>query len=297
MGKLRIAHHKSYHPYRHDNVKQVQRDEEEAPTKEATEEGRMRLPEPEVRIDWLRGHAGAGQRARPTRSSARARTVGGSVLRTMAGHITLFEDLEHIAMWRPKNAKAEPTETDRGVPLAPSAKYLTPWYTALAVQPDTVDAVNQKRNRDFASRSSQNPLATITHQLGVRAPSVDADPDADAAHAAVKSSAHPPNSPDVQVQVRLARESTELIRRKQRSSSVHGGGGGYSDVFTRTDVEDARAHRWRESDHRRDRGRVGLSTDTLAMLCVLRSLLSGPISEASLTRSITYTTQPRQYSI
>lgn len=43
MGKLNIAHHKSYHPYRLDNVDRVRRDEEEARLKEEREEGRMML--------------------------------------------------------------------------------------------------------------------------------------------------------------------------------------------------------------------------------------------------------------
>lgn len=43
MGKLNIAHHKSYHPYRRDNIERVRRDEEEAKQKEAVEEGRMML--------------------------------------------------------------------------------------------------------------------------------------------------------------------------------------------------------------------------------------------------------------
>jgi hypothetical protein len=43
MGKLNIAHHKSYHPYRRDNVERVRRDEEEARLNEAKEEGRMLL--------------------------------------------------------------------------------------------------------------------------------------------------------------------------------------------------------------------------------------------------------------
>jgi hypothetical protein len=41
MGRLVIAHHKSYHPYRRDNVERVRRDEEEAHLKEEQEEGRM----------------------------------------------------------------------------------------------------------------------------------------------------------------------------------------------------------------------------------------------------------------
>lgn len=43
MGKLNIAHHKSYHPYRRDNIERVRRDEEEARQREAVEEGRMML--------------------------------------------------------------------------------------------------------------------------------------------------------------------------------------------------------------------------------------------------------------
>jgi hypothetical protein len=43
MGKLNIAHHKSYHPYRRDNIERVRQDEEEAKLKELQEEGRMML--------------------------------------------------------------------------------------------------------------------------------------------------------------------------------------------------------------------------------------------------------------
>ena len=43
MGKLNIAHHKSYHPYRLDNIERVRRDEEEARLKEQNEESRMML--------------------------------------------------------------------------------------------------------------------------------------------------------------------------------------------------------------------------------------------------------------
>ena len=43
MGKLNIAHHKSYHPYRRDNIEKVRKDEEEARQKEESEDGRMML--------------------------------------------------------------------------------------------------------------------------------------------------------------------------------------------------------------------------------------------------------------
>lgn len=43
MGRLVIAHHKSYHPYRRDNIERVRRDEEEAAQKEAAQEGKVLL--------------------------------------------------------------------------------------------------------------------------------------------------------------------------------------------------------------------------------------------------------------
>jgi hypothetical protein len=43
MGRLVIAHHKSYHPYRAENIERVKKDEEEAKLQEAKEEGRLRL--------------------------------------------------------------------------------------------------------------------------------------------------------------------------------------------------------------------------------------------------------------
>ena len=55
MGKLNIAHHKSYHPYRRDNIERVRRDEEEARLKEAAEEGRMLLAVRLVLLFYLSG--------------------------------------------------------------------------------------------------------------------------------------------------------------------------------------------------------------------------------------------------
>jgi hypothetical protein len=40
MGKLNIAHHKSYHPYRLDNIDRVRRDEEAAKRKVIQDEDR-----------------------------------------------------------------------------------------------------------------------------------------------------------------------------------------------------------------------------------------------------------------
>lgn len=43
MGRLVIAHHKSYHPYKAENIERVRKDEEEARLQEAKEEGRLKL--------------------------------------------------------------------------------------------------------------------------------------------------------------------------------------------------------------------------------------------------------------
>lgn len=60
MGKLNIAHHKSYHPYRRDNIERVRQDEEEAKLKEEREEGRMMLAvPPHLRLRSARTHPNA----------------------------------------------------------------------------------------------------------------------------------------------------------------------------------------------------------------------------------------------
>ncbi|KZP29387.1 hypothetical protein FIBSPDRAFT_851410 [Athelia psychrophila] len=60
MGKLNIAHYKSYHPYRRDNIDKVKREEEEAALVVAKEEGRVLLADSEARIDLLRHRNGLG---------------------------------------------------------------------------------------------------------------------------------------------------------------------------------------------------------------------------------------------
>ncbi|KAJ7191682.1 hypothetical protein GGX14DRAFT_316644, partial [Mycena pura] len=266
MGKLNIAHHKSYHPYRRDNIEKVRRDEEEARLKEAGEEGRMLLADSEARIDLLRQRAGTSKPSKRPKDDddlklavqAASLQPVGAVLPTTGGHINLFEDLEHngIAAAMRTTKKAEPVETERGVPLAPSAKDLNPWYTERNKTNPDEEVVDEKRKRDTARKSVHDPLTSITHGLASRQGSSSASsksayrqrPRADPAN-----SSRPP-----EVQARLTRESSEreraleLIRRKQREmrgsetpSTVHGGDyGGYNDVFNRREVEDA--HRGRD---------------------------------------------------
>ncbi|CDO72125.1 hypothetical protein BN946_scf184962.g68 [Trametes cinnabarina] len=115
MGKLNIAHHKSYHPYRRDNIERVRRDEEEARRRAAGEEGRMMLADSEARMDLLRQRAGLGSGSKgkakkDDMAALDAALAGGapsasadepgatptpvSTLTSASGHINLFEDLE-----------------------------------------------------------------------------------------------------------------------------------------------------------------------------------------------------------
>ncbi|KAJ7610396.1 hypothetical protein FB45DRAFT_982217 [Roridomyces roridus] len=268
MGKLNIAHHKSYHPYRRDNIEKVRRDEEEARLKESKEEGRMMLADSEARIDRLRERAGSkpsGSKKRKDDDDMKALAAAGgsmqpAVLPTTGGHINFFEDLEQSTIAtairtasasKGKN-KTDPVETDRGFPLAPSAKDLKPWYTErcakepASTEEEEVEA--EKRRRDTMRKSTyHDPLTSITHQLAVRARQGQGSSSS--------------SSSTYQVQARLTRESSEreraqeLIRRKQREmrgsetpSSVHGG---YEDVFNRREVEEAHRGRDGRGDWRR----------------------------------------------
>ncbi|KAJ6575745.1 hypothetical protein DFH09DRAFT_915363 [Mycena vulgaris] len=274
MGKLNIAHHKSYHPYRRDNIEKVRRDEEEAREKEAKEEGRMMLADSEARIDRLRERAGSKKTPRKRKDDdLEELTAGGSaqpaVLPTTDGHINFFEGLEHnaIATAIRTTKKTEPAETDRGFPLAPSAKDLKPWYTERATNTDEERSSESdlvvRRKRDTARKSVHDPLTSITHQLASRHASTPSK-----SNYRPRPAALPPNtSRPPEVQARLTRESSEreraleLIRRKQRDirgsetpSTVYGGG--YGDLFNRREVEEAhrgRGRGWRESDYRRTR--------------------------------------------
>ena len=113
MGKLNIAHHKSYHPYRLDNIERVRRDEEEAQLREAAEEGRMMLADAEARISLLRERAGI--KGTTKRDKVRKGDTDGEIRRAKeeiekregtsgAGglgngrHINLFEDLEVVSV-------------------------------------------------------------------------------------------------------------------------------------------------------------------------------------------------------
>ncbi|KXN92797.1 hypothetical protein AN958_04724 [Leucoagaricus sp. SymC.cos] len=140
MGKLNIAHHKSYHPYRRDNIERVRQDKEEARLKEVKEEGRMMLADSEARIDLLRQRAGLSGRGK--KSSKRKeeesepeleveeRIAAGGQLPTTNGHINLFHDVEqNMVAALTTVQKADAKASERGVKLAPDEKELKRWYT------------------------------------------------------------------------------------------------------------------------------------------------------------------------
>ncbi|TFK81345.1 hypothetical protein K466DRAFT_502299 [Polyporus arcularius HHB13444] len=314
MGKLNIAHHKSYHPYRRDNIERVRKDEEEARQKEAVEEGRMMLADSEARMDLLRqraGLAGPGskgkrvkerdgedlERAVAERDAAAAAAAtetpaiaGPSSLTTTSGHINLFEDLErqttvHMPVRSTKNQNlkgpagaAAAAESEKGVPLAPSAKDLNPWYSDKDRERTFKETDDDRRIRDLARKSVHDPLTSINTQLASRdrssVPSFASFSSRSRGRGPAPS--RPPRAPPSQPEPRAppppsterqTRESAErqraleLIRRKKREmagsetpSTVRGGSGGggggygYGDVFNRREVEEVHQQRSRRRD-------------------------------------------------
>ncbi|KAH8077746.1 hypothetical protein BXZ70DRAFT_695099 [Cristinia sonorae] len=277
MGKLNIAHHKSYHPYRRDNIERVRRDEEEARAKEAVEEGRMMLADSEARIDLLRQRAGLGAAKKHKQKEdddvPPNPVAGPSTLTTSHGHINFFADLEKdslpITIRTTQKGKAA-EETEKGVPLAPSEKDRKPWYSDKDLEGNRrLD--DDRKKRDLSRKSAHDPLTSINTQLSARF----AGSTNDGSHNSRRQRGYPQNrapssasgqlSRPPEVSERLSRESSErqralaLIARKKREMAgsetpitVHGGmDGGYGDQFNRKEVEEAhryRERRWQWSD-------------------------------------------------
>ncbi|KAI6146822.1 hypothetical protein BKA82DRAFT_160021 [Pisolithus tinctorius] len=269
MGKLNIAHHKSYHPYRRDNIERVRKDEEEAARQEAEKESKMAVADAEARLGVLRERAGLG--AADEKGKGKAVDGGTSSLTSATGtgigtgkHINLFEDLEQqeLIISARASKKTTQSEIDKGVPLAPSAKDLNPWYAdkraSKRTEAENENDQDEKRLRDMAFKTINDPLTAITQQLAARSSSNKRFP----------RNPDPPPPPPPQPKAldptseRLRRESSEreralaLIRKKKQEmagnetpSTVHGGmDGGYGDVFNRREVDEAHAQRdrWRK---------------------------------------------------
>ncbi|KAJ2933226.1 hypothetical protein H1R20_g3811, partial [Candolleomyces eurysporus] len=273
MGKLNIAHHKSYHPYRRDNIERVRRDEEEARLKEAKEEGRMLLADAESRIEALRERAAiSSNKNKKLRDDEKAlekqlktgtsdtMSAGVAQLPTTNGHINFFEDLEQssLAAAIKVSKKTAPAETERGVPLAPSAKDMKPWYSERNTDGEKDEVPEDKRRRDEFRKSTHDPLTSITKQLASRS-QTSTSPSSSRHHTRPTPSTST-STPKDQTQARISRESSErqralaLIEKKRREkagnetpSTVYGGddrGAGYSDQFNKMAVLEA--HRDRE---------------------------------------------------
>ncbi|KAL0567838.1 hypothetical protein V5O48_014159 [Marasmius crinis-equi] len=266
MGKLNIAHHKSYHPYRRDNIERVRRDEEEARLKEAKEEGRLMLADSEARMDLLRSRAGLdGKKRERNDNDSDSLAQAPASISTSGGHINFFEDLEQNAITTAVRAskKAVPAESDKGIALAPSSKDLNPWYSNKNRKQGVYDDEDEgRRKRDSARKSLHDPLTSITKQL---APSSSSS-------SSSSKPRPPPRIPHNEVNARLSRESSErqralaLIQRKKREmmgsetpSTVRGGGDDaseYGDMYNRREVEEAhriRDRRWDDSHSGRSR--------------------------------------------
>jgi len=101
MGKLNIAHHKSYHPYRRDNIERVRKDEEAAARQEAEKESKIALADTEARLTLLRERAGLGSEETKAVDGDTGASVGQTGTGNSTGsrkHINLFEDLEQVCI-------------------------------------------------------------------------------------------------------------------------------------------------------------------------------------------------------
>ncbi|TFY78325.1 hypothetical protein EWM64_g5687 [Hericium alpestre] len=223
MGKLNIAHHKSYHPYRQDNIARVKRDEEEARMKEAQEEDRALLADSEARIVALRQRAGvedqtgeSPEAAGPSASTSASASVlplpsASSLTSGGNRHINLFEDIEQqsVALSVRTSKKAAPVaETEKGVPLAPTKKDLEPWYSSRQGYADKDEdrrKEDQRRMRDLARKSVADPIAAIPAHIAKPSNS-------SRDRRSSSSSKQPLVSGDPNLSARLSRESSERAR-------------------------------------------------------------------------------------
>ncbi|KAH9010096.1 hypothetical protein EDB83DRAFT_435640 [Lactarius deliciosus] len=291
MGKLNIAHHKSYHPYRLDNIERVRRDEEAAKRKQTEDTDRALVADAESRLDALRSRAGITPPHSPPPGDGDPEgpappvaSGSGSSIPLSNGHINLFADLEeHTAALAARASKSKPavTDADRGVALAPTKQDLNPWYSSSSTPKDNDNdkTAAARRQRDLARQVRADPLASIpSHLIRPSRTTPSSLPSLPRHHP--PRSRHPqlpqPQPPQPQPAAssasregRLARESAEreralaLVRRKQREraesatatpSTVHGG---YADMFNRLEVEDAHRERdraWRQRRWEDDAG-------------------------------------------
>ncbi|KZT51582.1 hypothetical protein CALCODRAFT_414299, partial [Calocera cornea HHB12733] len=198
MGKLNIAHHKSYHPYRRDNIEKVRQDEEAARLKEEREEGQMRMADAEARIDLLRQRAGQKKSRKKAdeedisfeairaAASTSSETALADSLQTPEGHINLFAPLEAAAAGQAaetalalvrEHAKQHSIDKGKckakaedGFRLAPSKLDLTPWYVDAELRSGKEREQGQhereaRRAKDLHLKADRDPMKAVEEQL------------------------------------------------------------------------------------------------------------------------------------
>ncbi|CAG8717569.1 15865_t:CDS:2, partial [Acaulospora colombiana] len=254
MGRLVIAHHKSYHPYKAENIERVRRDEEEARLKEAKEEGRLRLADSEARLELLRKRAGisaSSSKQTPTDEDLipdavkeslkeqQVKDIPDSPLQSLMtdGHINLFADLENKQKGK-KDSDEDDAETDKGYRLAPSKADRAPWYTKSKEegQPNLDPA---RRDRDEMRKQKHDPLKEIEASLSRASSSSRISPPS----VSSKNSMGPPTIPS---------SSSNTMERmgNETPTTVAPSEAGYGNMYNKDDVE-AAARRRREGDSTR----------------------------------------------
>lgn len=176
--------------------------------------------------------------------------------------------------------KKPDTETDKGVPLAPSEKDLKPWYSEKGKgrtvddmdkdmryvskfgDPFTADLTLIRRIRDMNRKSKADPLTSINSRLASSSSQSSSSPSRRGwGRPPNGSRASDPDRPPSQLDARLNRESAErqrareLIERKRReqagSATPSTVRSGYGDVYNRVEVEEARRSKGRGWDRGR----------------------------------------------
>ncbi|KAG8948530.1 hypothetical protein FRC04_009740 [Tulasnella sp. 424] len=235
MGKLNIAHHKSYHPYRRDNIERVRRDEEAARLQQLKDEGKLMMADSEARLDVLRKRSGAS-RSRRDRSSElefqqKTAEFPADPLTTPEGHINFFSTIEVSQTGTSSfelERKIKGKEAEKGVAFAPNPQDLRPWY--VDAPPNVEGAMSsgdpgpsgtgsgdslRRKNRDTHRKALHDPLTTIQAQLRSRnSTSLASLPWPLAGKRSHQDERKPKNSsPEESPRTaRLAREATERAR-------------------------------------------------------------------------------------
>ncbi|VDB90887.1 unnamed protein product, partial [Peniophora sp. CBMAI 1063] len=239
MGKLNIAHHKSYHPYRADNIARVKADEARAKAEAELDNDRKLAADAEARIDALRRRAGieftgtstgTGDSSSTSISAPGAGPFSASTSTTKSisgpkaptdptGHINLFADLEaHETSLSARASQKKPalTDSDRGVALAPSKEDLSPWYSSASKRYEDDEGKGGGgrgrragwKAREERRKEGADPLAGIPAYI--RHPSSASSSPTTSAHS--RRPVRPSSFGDDASSLRLARESSERAR-------------------------------------------------------------------------------------